>query len=204
MLPDYIQRTVLTNDVRQTMMTTCQSADSDIGVLSETCYRLLRSWPRNWLQVSSHQRCITAAISAAKPPASCSNAHVRSPRRGQSCRRFAAWRSRQSHTRDLPEAVAGQNAVLAYIPPTSCMAVGGGRHGTTRGQRHRVCHTEHRLRVLHLLDQEIARDHARDHALRSQGHARPGWQSIAPIQGATIGRIWSANPAPRLCQISSN
>ena len=204
MLPDYIQRTDDTNDVRQTMMATCQRADSDIGVVRETCYRLLRSWPRNWRQISSQQQCIAAAISAAKPPASCSNAHVRSPRRGQSCRRFAAWRSRRSRTRDLPEAVAGQNAVLAYIPPTSCMAVGGGRHGTTRGQRHRVCHSEHRLRVLHLLDQEIARDHARDHALRSQGHARPGWQSIAQIQGATIGRIWSASPAPRLCQISSN
>ena len=204
MLPDYIQRTDDTNDVRQTMMTTCQRADSDIGVVRETCYRLLRSWPRNWRQISSQPQCIAAAISAAKPPASCSNAHVRSPRRGQSCRRFAAWRSRQSHTRDLPEAVAGQNAVLAYIPPTSCMAVGGGRHGTTRGQRHRVCHTEHRLQVLHLRNQEIARVHA----LRSQGHDRsdvlPGWQSIAPIQGATIGRIWSANPAPRLCQISSN
>ena len=150
MLPDYIQRTDDTNDVRQTMMTTCQREDSDIGVLSETCYRPLRSWPRNWLQVSSHPQCIAAAISAAKPPASCSNAHVRSPRRGQSCRRFAAWRSRQSGTRDLPGAVAGQNAVVTYLPPTSCLAVGGAQRGTTRGQRHRECHADHRLQVLQL------------------------------------------------------
>ena len=115
MLPDYTQRTVLTNDVRQTMMTTCQRADSDIGVVRETCYRLLRSWPRNWRQISSQQQCIAAAISAAKPPASCSNAHVRSPRRSQSCRRFAAWRSGQSGTRDLPGAVAGQNAVATCL-----------------------------------------------------------------------------------------
>ena len=186
------------------MTTTCSSADSDIVVLSETCYRLLRSWQRNWLQVSSHPQCIAAAISAAKPPAPCSNAHVRSRRRSQSCRRFAAWRSRQSGTRDLPGAVAGPNAVVTCLPPTSCMAVGGAKRGTTRGQRHRECHAEHRLQVLQLRQKEIARVHA----LRSQGHDRsdvlPGWQSIAPIQGATIGRIWSANPAPRLCQISSN
>ena len=37
-----------------------------IGVLSDMCYWLMCSWPRNWQQVSSHPQCIAAAISAAK------------------------------------------------------------------------------------------------------------------------------------------
>ena len=117
------------------MMTTCQIAISDIGALQETCYRLLRSWLGNWQQVSSHPQSIAAAISAAKPQASCSNADVRSRRRSQSCRRFAAWRSRQLGTRLMVGAVAGPTAVVNHLSPTSCMAPGGARRGTSRGER---------------------------------------------------------------------
>ena len=98
------------------------------------------------------------------------------PVRYQRPARSRRWPERR---RDLPS-------------PTSCMAVGGAQRGTTRGQRHRECHAEHRLQVLQLRQKEIARVHA----LRSQGHDRsdalPGWQSIAPIRGATIEPIRSA------------
>ena len=83
------------------------------------------------------------------PPRSCrrssSNAHVRSRRRSPSCRRFAASGSRQSRTRYLPGAIHRRNAVVTHLPPTSCMAVGGAKRGTRRGERLRECHTEHRL-----------------------------------------------------------
>ena len=125
------------------MTTTCSSADSDIVVLSGTCYRLLRSWPRNWLQVSPHPQCIAAAISAANLQAF----------------EFQCTRSLAPEKPELPQvhrlettpvtyqgvagAVAARKAVVPYLSPH---AVHWWRHtGSRRGERHREDHTEHGL-----------------------------------------------------------
>ena len=116
----------------------------------------------------------------------------------------------------MPGAVAGRNAVVTCLPSTSCMAVGGAKRGTTRGQRHRECHAEHRPRSRTAAARECpAITHCGRQATTAVTHCRDGHplhrSEVQPLSrsgvqsgGTDVSNLLRLSPAVRVSSCSLN